>query len=261
MAAHSTRRLSNYFLILSSCAILAAQSAQAQNKTEKQQQDDEVMRVNTELVQTDVMVFDKQGHFVDGLKPEQFALKVDGKPQPVSFFERVTAGSTSLEAVKAKTNPSSTIESTARGRILIFFVDDFHLAPASLVSTRKSLLQFIDHGMGANDEVAITSVSGQIGFLQQFTNDKAVLRAAVARLNYRANTKTDMGDPPMSEYAALKIREGDEGLISYYVSEILRQNTTRVNGQLLQFVTPETARYEVQERARQITIEAAPATD
>ena len=32
------------------------------------------------------MVFDKKGHFVDGLKAEQFALKVDNRPQTVSFF-------------------------------------------------------------------------------------------------------------------------------------------------------------------------------
>jgi hypothetical protein len=38
------------------------------------------------------MVFDKKGHFVDGLKAEQFALKVDNKPQTVSFFDRVTSG-------------------------------------------------------------------------------------------------------------------------------------------------------------------------
>src|SRR6185295_16522735 len=56
-------------------------------------QNDEVIRVSTELVQTDVMVFDKSGHFVDGLQREQFELRVDGKPQPVSLFDRVVAGS------------------------------------------------------------------------------------------------------------------------------------------------------------------------
>ena len=43
----------------------------------KQDQTD-VLRVFTELVQTDVMVFDKQGHFVEGLKKEDFELRIDG---------------------------------------------------------------------------------------------------------------------------------------------------------------------------------------
>jgi len=42
--------------------------------------------VRTELVQTDVMVFDRKGLFVDGLKSEQFALKIDNKPQTIAFF-------------------------------------------------------------------------------------------------------------------------------------------------------------------------------
>jgi len=70
--------------------------------------------------------------------------------------------------------------------------------------------------MGNKDIAAITSSSGQIGFLQQFMDNKVALRLAVARLNYRANTKMDMDNPPMSEYIALKIREGDEQAITYY---------------------------------------------
>ena len=35
------------------------------------QQSEDVVKVNSELVQTDFMVFDKQGSFVDGLKRDQ----------------------------------------------------------------------------------------------------------------------------------------------------------------------------------------------
>src|SRR2546422_6152087 len=67
-------------------------SAQTPNPP-KPQQPDEVIRINTELVQTDVMVFDKKGRFVDGLQREQFELSVDGKTQPISSFEQVRSGS------------------------------------------------------------------------------------------------------------------------------------------------------------------------
>jgi len=53
--------------------------------------DDSVVRIKTELVQTDVMIFDKQGHFVDGLRPEDFALTLNGKQQNIQFFERIAA--------------------------------------------------------------------------------------------------------------------------------------------------------------------------
>ena len=45
------------------------------------------MRISTELVQGNVMVFDKDGKFVNELQKEQFELLVDGQPQPISFFE------------------------------------------------------------------------------------------------------------------------------------------------------------------------------
>ena len=75
--------------------VVAALSVQAraQNPPQAPQQAEDVLRINTELVQTDLMVVDKQGHFVDGLQREQFELTIDGKAQPISFFEQVKAGS------------------------------------------------------------------------------------------------------------------------------------------------------------------------
>ncbi|HBB94763.1 MAG TPA: hypothetical protein DC054_05175 [Blastocatellia bacterium] len=51
----------------------------AQTNAGSQQPPDDVVRVNTELVQTDVMVFDRRGRFVDGLKREQFVLTLNGE--------------------------------------------------------------------------------------------------------------------------------------------------------------------------------------
>ena len=262
MCALSIRRLLNYLVVLFGIAFVIP-TATAQTKPPKQAPDD-VIRVDTTLVQTDVMVFDKKGHFVDGLRPDQFELKIDNKPQPVAFFERVSSGSQREErkspansgASGTSNDSTTTLANTNHGRVLIFFIDDLHLAPASLVRTRKALLEFIDHGLGEKDQAAITSSSGQIGFLQQFTDDKVVLRSAVARLNYRANTKIDMENPPMSEYIALKIREGDEQAITYYVQEMQKQNCFRAGDQIICTITPQSARLLVLERAQAITMQA-----
>ena len=52
-----------------------------------------------------------------------------------------------------------------------------HLSVESGMRTRKLLLKFIDEEIGQNDEAVVASASGQIGFLQQVTGEKAVLRA------------------------------------------------------------------------------------
>ena len=244
------------------CALIVA-SAQAQTKPAPSSEQDDVIRVNTELVQTDVMVFDKKGQFVDGLKAEQFALKVDNKSQTISFLDRVTSAKAGAErntAGDTATNSANTPTSTAtnRGRIVIFFIDDLHLALASLVRTRQALTEFIDHGMSDNDQVAITSSSGQIGFLQQFTDDRTALHSAVARLNYKSNPKFEAEKPPMSEYIALRIREGDEAALNYYVSEMQKQTCTKSGGCP---VGVQAMRSLVRERAQQITVFTAPAVD
>jgi len=148
---------------------------------------------------------------------------------------------------------------------VFFFADDLHLAPDSLVRTRKALLEFIDHGMTESDQVAITSSSGQIGFLQQITDDKLALRSAVARLNYRANSKMDMGTPPMSEFIALKIRDGDEATVSFYVSEIMKQSCYKAPAgttgeRYICTMSTQSARALVRERAQMMAVQAAPDT-
>ncbi len=250
---------------------MAVTSARGQSvpSQPQQPQGDDVIRVNTELVQTDAMVFDKKGRFVSGLNADQFVLKIDNKPRSIAFFERIAAGS--LREIP-RPEPDRTAATTyptlppapapaATGRTVIYFIDDLHLAPTSLVSTRKALLDFIDHGMTEHDQVAITSSSGQIGFLQQFTDDKVALRSAVARLNYRANTKIDMENPPMSEYIALKIREGDEQTITYYAQQVQQQNCFRVGPTLICTVSPQSAREMVKQRAQEIVVNSAPDTD
>lgn len=259
----------NRFLICNAlpriCAIIALALAPGAVASAQQPPTggDEVIRVNTELVQTDVMVFDKAGRFVPGLKADSFELNVDKKPQSIAFFEELFSGSQKrVTAPQRDAESSQVTPSAARAsRSVIFFIDDLHLAPDSLARTRKALLEFINGGMSPNDQVAITSSSGQIGFLQQFTDDRAVLTMAVSRLSYRADTKTDMEAPPMSEFAASQIRDGDEGAITYYVQELMKQNCFKTSQGIVCMMSTQSARQVVLQRARQIVTEAAPNTN
>ena len=253
-------------LTTAACLLLFPALGFSQTKpTEPSSDAQDVIKFETSLVQTDVMVFDKKGRFVDGLKPEQFQLKINNMSREISFFEAIRSGGFAPQReepnASAQPNPVNSIRADAQRRAVIFFVDDLHLAPDSLVRTRKALLEFINSGIGEKDLVAITSPSGQIGFLQQFTADKNALRSAVARLNYRTNTKFDMEKPPMSEFIALKIREGDQQILDYYTQEALKQNCFHAGNQPICSVSPDSAKLLIRERAQQIVVQAAPATD
>src|SRR3954467_4915084 len=100
---------------------LLTPSLSAQTKPASAQ--DDVVRVNTELVQTDVMVFDKEGRFVDGLQREQFELLVDGKVQPLSFFEQIRTGSAQEQSPPGSKQVASPSTADNPGRTIIFFID------------------------------------------------------------------------------------------------------------------------------------------
>lgn len=218
-------------IFAAACWVCAMPSSAQETGAPRPAQD--IVRVNTTLVQTDVMVFDKQGIFVDGLKRDQFVLKVDGKPREISFFEKIIAGSRNEEAqlATARGNSAGAARSAAlapvpldRGRIIYFFVDDLHLSIGSTKQVRQILERFIDREMGQNDAAAITSTSGQIGFLQQLTDDKTVLHSAAERLLPKSYLTRDMQRPPMTEYQAQLIEAGNEDVFSFFVDELMRMN-------------------------------------
>jgi VWFA-related protein len=217
-------------LCLLLCVLTQAQQQQQQLRQPAPAQEDDVVRITTELVQTDVAVFDKRGRFVEDLRPEQFELQVEGHVQPIRFFERVTAGSRSevsqLAAARsraadgtAETNRAVSVESPERGRLIFFFLDDLHLSGASLARARESLQRYVDRDMNPNDQVAIVSASGQIGFLQQLTDNQAVLRAAIKRLGYRQNPENYTGKTQISEYAASQVLDGGNRELYAYLLE------------------------------------------
>src|ERR1041385_7804220 len=228
------RRLSILLLFL----LVSAREMPGQVKSQ-QDQAEGVVRVKTELVQTDVTVVDKRGRFVDGLTADDFELQVDSKPQPLSFFEKVIAGSEDEAkqiAAARKGDTAAKAEKTAasgtpRGRVIFFFVDDVHLAADSLDRARSVLTHFVENKMTPQDRVAVLSTSGQIGFLQQLTDNKAVLREAISRLNSKYNPETTAGHVPISEVDAnLVANQGDSGLFAYLVEATMKEfQTTALN--------------------------------
>ncbi len=219
---------------------------------------DEVLRINTELVQTTVTVLDRDGKVVDGLRPEQFELRVNGQVQPVSLFESIVTGSSSESRQLSPGRGEASSDLTANregehGRRLVFFVDDRHLSLDGLDRTRQTLLRFLDSEVGPYDKVAIVSTTGQLGYLQQFIENKAVLRAVVGQLKHHSYQAGgfDPGSAPMSEYAALVIeRKSDDGVLRFYIRECLKRGGLSVIS----------CEIEVINRARDILRNAAQAT-
>ena len=260
----SLRRFILFAIVPSVLAIPIAFAQQQQ-----QQPADDVVRITTDLIQTGVIVVDKQGQFVDGLRPEQFVLKVDGQPVTPAFFERVIAGTVREETLERSGGQlgslpaaSDQTPSSYRGRSIIFFIDDLHLSAKSVQQTRQGILEFVEREMTLEDQVAVASASGQIGFLQRFSDLKPVVRAAVNRLTHKPYSVRDHEQVPMTEYQAMRIAQGDTASTDFFATKMIEANNVRVVGGVgppssgpnaerrrTSGMTIETARRVVQERA------------
>lgn len=228
-------------------------AAQTSSQIKPTEPSDDVIRVETNLVQTDVTVVNKKGHVVTGLKPNQFELRVDSKAQPLSFVEEVIAGGPAEEtqlkrAREGRVNPTLPASPLPtefdRRPLIFFFVDDVHLAPESWARARSLLLNFLDHQMKPNDRVAVVSTSGQIGFLQQLTDSRSVLREAIERLNPKYNPEATASKVTISESDAnLVASHSDQALFDYLVAATMRE---------YQMQDPFTAMTMVKNRVQQI---------
>ncbi len=184
--------------------------------------------------QTDVIVLDRNGRFVEGIPKESFEVLLDGRPQPVTYFESVEAGSPVEEAQWAKAHGQATLPSSqgstgteAGGRAVLFFVDDLHLSEASLAALREELTRYIDTRMGPGERAVVVAASKRIGFLQQLTRDKSALRTAVSQLAFIQPSTRDQKTPPMSEAQAAAIEDDDPAALDPLVKAILEQGKSR----------------------------------
>jgi VWFA-related protein len=238
-----TLRLLKQFAILALFAALSPypaarqSSAQSQEPTARDQKRSEqksqtVLRVETELVQIDIVVADKKGNLVRDLRREDFELFEDGKRQQITHFAAGTSvkPATWLRAERRSTAPNgndakaaSTSTEVRAGRYIVVAVDDFHLAPENLLIAKRVLHRFVNEQMVAGDEIAFITTSGNIGLFQQFTTDRAILERAIDRLSVQTRTVTNSFDVPrITDYQAEMIDRGDREALELAALEIMR---------------------------------------
>ena len=180
--------LKTFLAFVLTVSLLAPIAAQQQQPRKPQ---DEVVRIDTNLVQIDVVVTDKNGKQVTDLKPEDFEISEDGKKRQLTHFSYIATGKAS-QPENATEEPTKTeaLVKPARlkreqvRRTVALVVDDLGLSFESFDFARKALLKFVDEQMQPNDMVAVLRTSSGIGVLQQFTSDKRQLRAAIERVRW-----------------------------------------------------------------------------
>ena len=156
-------------------------TAYAQTPSPSSQQDDEVIRISTTLVTVPIRVMDRHGKLLPGLKQEQFHIYEDGVEQEIAYFEP--------PAIANNASPDAT-QKPFTVALLLDVSDSTEFKLAQIQSAALAFINLLRPG----DRVIVVAFDQRLQVLAEATNDRKVLREAIAR------TRTGGGT---SLYAAL----------------------------------------------------------
>lgn len=148
------------------------------------QEQEDVVKVKSNLVNIDVIVKDKKGKYVSDLKAGDFTITEDGQAQKIEFFDAPVVrtetrkpGETTTEAT-VTAGPGPTPTRNYVSLVLDSQTTDF----TNLKPVREGAIKYVQEQVTDADAVAILSVTNGLQMLQSFTHDKAKLIAAIEKL-------------------------------------------------------------------------------
>src|SRR4051812_35939571 len=120
-----------------------------------------VIRSGINFVSVDVIVTDKKtGAIVLDMKPEEFDVREDRKPQKVDTFDLVKIDEINAQLPYAPKEILSESDQEIEAkkpnvRLFIMLLDDYHVRRGNDLFVRKPLIDFVNNQLGAQDMVAI----------------------------------------------------------------------------------------------------------
>ncbi len=154
--------------------------------------DDDIVKISTNLIQVDVTATDSKGKIVTDLTADDFEIYENGKKQDITNFS-FFSGTRREQAAEQQTDKNALpimptkIRPEQIRRTVALVVDDLTLSFESTYQVRRALKKFVDEQMQDGDLVAIIRTGAGIGALQQFTSDKRMLYAAIEKVKWNSS--------------------------------------------------------------------------
>jgi len=147
----------------SSLRIKRSEIDKLRKEKNRQPIDEDIVRVDTDLVVCDVLILDSQGHTIPGLAKEDFLVKEDNQPQKVGSFSLGNS------------------DSVPRSIVLII---DYSGSQLPYVITSVEAAKMLVDKLNPRDRMAL--VTDDVKLLVDFTTDKNLLKAKLDSLKTRA---------------------------------------------------------------------------
>jgi VWFA-related protein len=142
--------------------------------------------LTVEVVEVPVYITSNDGKPVTGLTKDAFQLFVDGRPQPIEYFDAVD-----FDAVPASQQQSAVERPRRERRLYLLLFDLTFATPAKIVRAQKAAEQAVAHSNPATDFFAVATYSSNRGvwFLSSFLSDRVAIARAIYTL--RASNSQD----------------------------------------------------------------------
>jgi VWFA-related protein len=153
----------------------------------------QTFRSATELVEVDVRVVGKDGHFVTGLTATDFELAEDGVPQKIVNVTLIDAPEAPAPVAPlapvapAPAAPLAPLAPLAPAQVWLFVFDTTHLSPGGLQRTRDAVVKFITEKFHQGDVGGVV-VDGRMAN-NRLTSDREELRLAAAGVKFPGNQR------------------------------------------------------------------------
>ncbi len=199
-------------IVFAACVVLNAQTPPGQSAEQPPLKP--TFKVGTELVLVNVVVRDRSGNVVRGLKQDDFIITEDNKPQSISSFDfeeldRPDAGAASAEPQpqpvlpkqpappRAATAPTPAVAAPPVDmhgrRLIVLFFDTSSMQPEEIDRAAKAAHEYVDKKLAPTDLIAIVSFSTSLVVDQDFTSDKETLYAAIDHYNASSASGMEAG--------------------------------------------------------------------
>ncbi|MGE5327581.1 MAG: VWA domain-containing protein [Deltaproteobacteria bacterium] len=193
-------------------ALRAQRVSGGEISTSQEQALPSVLRVESNLVTVRVVVRDKRGRAMGGLKREDFALFDNSKAQVITHFSVEHRGAPPATAPIAAPGETSTVAQPREAkpaqpspeRFLALLFDDLHAEQGDLNQVSAAAEQYLSMALRTGERVGVFTTSGH-GELD-FTNDLSRLDTAIKSLVPRPRHES-RPCPPISGYQAYLITE------------------------------------------------------
>jgi VWFA-related protein len=141
------------------------------------------IRVSTHMVLVDVVVSDKQGKPVGGLRPEDFELQENGKAEKISTFVPAGESLAAAQPLPPGIYSNKPQYRSPGGPITVMLLDAVNTAFSDQAYARRQMLAFVQQQLKPGQRLAVFTLTGPLNVLQDFTSDPQVLVAALQRYN------------------------------------------------------------------------------